>query len=74
LITLGKRIVDIKRRLNFKLGMNKADDRLPALLLKPLKEGGAAGYKADMPTLLAGAYAEFGWDAESGYPLGDLDL
>ncbi len=74
LITLGKRIVDIKRRLNFKLGMNKADDRLPDLLLKPLKEGGAAGYKADMPTLLAGAYAEFDWDAESGYPLGDLDL
>ncbi len=72
LMTLGKRIVNIKRILNFKLGLTKANDRLPELLLKPLKEGGAAGFVPDMPTLLAGAYAEFGWDAETGYPLEDL--
>jgi len=72
LISLGKRIVNIKRLLNFKLGMTRANDRLPDLLLKPLKEGGTAGHVPDMPALLAGAYAEFGWDAESGYPLGDL--
>jgi aldehyde:ferredoxin oxidoreductase len=74
LMTLGKRIVNIKRLMNFKLGLTRVDDRLPDLLLKPLKEGGAAGYVPDMPTLLAGAYAEFGWDPESGYPLGDLHL
>jgi len=69
LITLGKRIVNIKRLLNFKLGLTRSDDRLPDLLLKPLKEGGAAGYVPDVPTLLAGAYAEFGWDTGSGLPL-----
>ncbi len=69
LMTLGKRIVNIKRSLNFKLGMTKANDRLPELLLKPLKEGGAADQVPDMPTLLAGAYAEFNWDMESGRPL-----
>ncbi len=74
LMTLGKRIVNIKRLMNFKLGLTKANDRLPDLLLKPLKEGGAAGYVPDIPTLLAGAYAEFGWDPESGHPLGDLHL
>jgi len=74
LMTLGKRIVNIKRLLNFKLGLTRADDRLPDLLLKPLKEGGTAGYVPDMPALLAGAYAEFGWDPESGRPLGDLHL
>ena len=74
LMTLGKRIVNLKRRLNFKLGLTKANDRLPDLLLKPLREGGAAGYTPDMPTLLAGAYAEFGWDPESGRPLDDLHL
>jgi len=74
LMTLGKRIVNIKRLVNFKLGLTKADDRLPELLLKPLKEGGAAGQVPDMPALLAGAYAEFGWDVESGYPLEDLLL
>ncbi len=69
LITLGKRIVNIKRSLNFKLGMTKADDRLPDLLLKPLEKGGAAGRVPDMPALLSGAYSEFGWDPVSGYPL-----
>lgn len=69
LMALGKRIVNIKRELNFKLGLGKADDRLPELLLKPLIKGGAAGRVPDMPELLAGAYAEFGWDPATGYPL-----
>jgi aldehyde:ferredoxin oxidoreductase len=72
LMTLGKRIVNIKRLLNFKLGMTKANDRLPELLLKPLEKGGAAGFVPDMPTLLAGAYSEFGWDLETGCPSKDL--
>jgi aldehyde:ferredoxin oxidoreductase len=74
LMTLGKRIVNIKRLLNFKLGMTKANDRLPELLLKPLEKGGAAGFVPDMPTLLAGAYAEFGWDPETGCPPKDMLL
>lgn len=72
LIPFGIRTVNIKRLLNFKLGLTKADDRLPELLLKPLKEGGAAGYTPDMPTLLAAAYHEFGWDPHTGVPHGDI--
>jgi len=68
LIPMGKHIVDIKRRLNFKLGLSRADDRLPELLLKPLETGGAAGFVPDTTELLAGAYAEFGWDPETGRP------
>jgi aldehyde:ferredoxin oxidoreductase len=68
LMTIGKRIVNLKRLLNFKLGLTRANDRLPDLLLKPLAEGGAAGVVPDMPALLAGAYAEFGWDPETGRP------
>jgi len=41
---------------------------LPELLLRPLEKGGTAGIVPDMPTLLAGAYEEFGWDAETGRP------
>ena len=74
LIPIGKRIVNLKRRLNMKLGLTRANDRLPELLLKPLAEGGAAGYVPDMPSLLAGAYAEFGWDPETGRPIEDPDL
>ena len=74
LVTTGKRIVNIKRLLNMKLGLTRANDRLPDLLLRPLKEGGAAGFVPDMPTLLAGAYAEFGWDPETGRPPADPTL
>jgi aldehyde:ferredoxin oxidoreductase len=68
LTNLGKNIVNIKRSLNFKLGLTKENDRLPELLLKPLNEGGAAGFTPDMSTLLKGAYDEFGWDGNTGRP------
>jgi aldehyde:ferredoxin oxidoreductase len=68
LMRLGKNIVNVKRLINIKLGLTKAADRLPDLFLKPLKEGGSAGITPDMPTLLAGAYAEFGWDTQTGLP------
>jgi aldehyde:ferredoxin oxidoreductase len=74
LMTLGKNIVNIKRLLNFKLGLTRANDRLPELLLKPLENGGTAGAVPDMPTLLAGAYDEFGWDPETGCPAKELVL
>jgi aldehyde:ferredoxin oxidoreductase len=72
LMTLGKQIVNVKRMLNFKLGLTKANDRLPDLLLKPLATGGTKGHVPDMPVLLAGAYAEFGWDPQTGRPLQEL--
>ena len=68
LLPIGRRIVNVKRLLNMKLGLTRANDRLPDLLLKPLEKGGAAGYVPDMPSLLSGAYAEFGWDPETGRP------
>ena len=46
LMTLGKRIVNIKRLLNFKLGLTKANDRLPELLLKPLERGRYCRHRA----------------------------
>ncbi len=68
LMTLGKRIVTLKRLLNLRRGLTRADDRLPDLLLKPLDDGGTEGTVPDVETLLAGAYAEYGWDPETGQP------
>jgi len=67
LMTLGKRFVTLKRLLNLRRGLTRADDRLPGLLLKPLG-GGTEGAIPDVETLLAGAYAEYGWDPETGSP------
>ena len=68
LTTLGKRIVTLKRVLNFRRGLTRADDRLPELLLQPLEEGGTEGTVPDMEVLLSGAYSEYGWDPETGMP------
>jgi len=67
LLTLGKRIVTLKRLLNLRRGLTRADDRLPDLLLKPLTSG-TEGHVPHVQALLAGAYAEYGWDAETGRP------
>jgi hypothetical protein len=38
------------------------NDRLPDILLQPIKDGGAAGDIPDREMLLSGAYVEFGWN------------
>jgi aldehyde:ferredoxin oxidoreductase len=68
LLTMGKRIVTLQRLLNLKRGLTRADDRLPDRLLRPLRDGGTEGTTPDLDLLLAGAYAEYGWDSETGYP------
>lgn len=68
LMTLGKRIITLKRMLNLRRGLTRANERLPDLLMKPLKDGGTEGTVPDVEALLSGAYAEYGWDPETGRP------
>jgi aldehyde:ferredoxin oxidoreductase len=68
LMLAGKRIVNIKRLLNAKLGLKRENDRLPELLMKPLPEGGTEGFVPNLERMLTGAYEEYGWDTESGLP------
>jgi len=68
LLAAGKRIVTLKRLLNLRRGLTRACDRLPDLLMKPLAEGGTEGRVPDLEALLAGAYAEYGWDPATGRP------
>ena len=51
LMTLGKRIVTLKRQLNLRRGLTRADERLPELLLQPL-DGGTEGNVPDLDALL----------------------
>lgn len=67
LLLLGKRGVTLKRMLNLRRGLTPSDERLPKLFTRPL-EGGTEGNLPDLNLLLTGAYAEFGWDPETGYP------
>ena len=69
LVRTGKRIVTLKRLFNIRRGLSRENDRLPALLLQPLEEGGTEGRVPDLEALLSGAYAEYGWDPRTGLPL-----
>jgi aldehyde:ferredoxin oxidoreductase len=66
-LMIGKRILALKRLINLQHGLSRQDERLPPLLTTPL-EGPTDGFVPDQDALLAGAYAELGWDPESGRP------
>jgi len=64
----GERIFTLKRALNHRLGMTRADDRLPDLLLKALSEGETEGFVPDMDAMLLAYYRVRGWDPATARP------
>ena len=64
----GERGWNIKRVINNRMGLTRANDKLPKAFLEPYKEGGAAGFVPDLPAMLDAYYKARGWDAESGRP------
>jgi aldehyde:ferredoxin oxidoreductase len=71
LMTLGLRIVALKRMLNRRRRIDIRNARMPDLLRKPLDEGGTEGGVPDLKTLLIGAYSELGWSSDTGVPSAD---
>jgi aldehyde:ferredoxin oxidoreductase len=78
LMRAGERIYTLKRVLNHRFGLDRADDTLPKPVLQALADGPTAGYAPDLETLLAWYYQIRRWDAASGRPcpetLGELGL
>ncbi|MFW9822675.1 MAG: aldehyde ferredoxin oxidoreductase C-terminal domain-containing protein, partial [Candidatus Thorarchaeota archaeon] len=68
LIRVGERINNIKRVINCNLGITRDDDKLPAIVLKPLKTGRSLGVKLDLEDNLKVYYKNRGWDWETGKP------
>ena len=68
LISIGKDIVSLKRHLNARRGLTRANDCLPAVLQLPLASGGTEGHVPETEKLLAGAYSELGWDPQTAMP------
>ena len=64
----GERISTLKRCLNRKLGLTRANDRLPKLVLQKFDEGGSEGYVPDTERLLKSFYEVRGWDPQTGMP------
>jgi len=78
LLQTGERILNLKRLLNLRWGLKTEEEKLPGILLKPLEEGGTAGYVPDVEMLLTDYYEARQWDRKSGRPspekLEDLEL
>ena len=64
----GERVWNMKRALNFRLGLTRANDKLPKLLLQSLPDGGQEGHVPDMALMMAEYYAARGWDPATGKP------
>ena len=67
LLAAGKRILTIKRLINLQRGLTREDERLPDILSRPI-DGPTEGFVPDQEALIAGAYAELGWDLTTGHP------
>jgi aldehyde:ferredoxin oxidoreductase len=68
ILTVGKRIFQLKRLINLRLGVTAADDTLPKrFLTEPRPTGSAAGNLPDMERMLPLYYQMRGWD-DQGRP------
>jgi aldehyde:ferredoxin oxidoreductase len=68
LLQAGERGWTLKRVINNRLGLTRANDKLPKALLEPYAEGGSAGYDIPFDEMMQAYYAARGWEMETGYP------
>jgi aldehyde:ferredoxin oxidoreductase len=68
MVRSGERAWNLKRAINNRMGLTRANDKLPKVFLEAYHEGGAAGFVPDLPAMLEAYYEARGWDKESGKP------
>lgn len=68
MLKCGERGWNLKRLINMRMGLTRANDKLPKALLTPFPDGGSAGFRPDLPAMLSAYYEARGWDAETGTP------
>ena len=62
LLKTGERLFNLKRLINLRLGVTRADDTLPQrFLTEPRPSGSAAGVLPDLDPMLDGYYQARGW-------------
>ena len=68
MMAAGERAWNLKRAINNRMGLTRANDKLPKALLEPLSDGGSARFVPDVDGMLAAYYQHRGWDMETGRP------
>jgi len=67
-ILSGERAWNLKRAINNRLGLTRANDKLPKLFLQAYSDGGAAGYVPKIGEMLDAYYVARSWDPTTGFP------
>jgi aldehyde:ferredoxin oxidoreductase len=69
MLLCGERGWNLKRAINHRLGLTRANDRLPKAFLRPYVDAVAEKrFVPDFEPMLAAYYRARGWDPVSGYP------
>ncbi len=68
MLRCGERGWNLKRAINNRMGLTRANDKLPKALLEPFPDGSSAGFVPDIQGMLSAYYEARGWDAETGRP------
>ena len=68
LMKAGERAWNLKRAINNRMGLTRANDKLPKALLEPFTDGGSAGFVPDIQEMLRAYYDARSWDVETGKP------
>ncbi len=68
LFRTGERAWNLKRAINNRMGLTRANDKLPKALLEPYPDGGSAGFVPDIAAMLEAYYVARGWDPGTGRP------
>ncbi len=68
LMRFGERSWNLKRAINNRMGLTRANDKLPKALLTPFPDGGSEGFVPDIDGMLGAYYEHRGWDVKTGKP------
>ena len=68
MLKAGERAWNLKRAINNRMGLTRANDKLPKALLEAFPDGGSAGFVPDFGEMLSAYYDARGWDIETGKP------
>ncbi|TFG28249.1 MAG: aldehyde ferredoxin oxidoreductase [Promethearchaeota archaeon] len=68
LLEAGDRSINLKRAINFKLGMTRESDKLPKIATTALAEGTSKGQEPDLDVMLKKYYKYRDWDWKTGKP------
>jgi aldehyde:ferredoxin oxidoreductase len=69
LFRAGERAWNLKRAINNRMGLTRANDKLPKAFLEPYADGGSAGYVPPFAEMLDAYYIARGWDPVTGRPI-----